>query len=506
MQTALNRIEGAFFSPDARISGLMLAALILAGGLIAALLVAVAGPLYAVVALVGAAGAVLVLRDMRWGFVVLLAVVALLPFGVLPVKIVFTPTFLDVALAALYFVWILRIATRRQEGLPGSGMNVLAALFLAMAGFAFFNGLRFGLPTVTTIRNVAELALAIFFFFVVLSWAQDEPDLYFLARAIMVMGAATAAIAVLFYIIPEAWTVRILDALGRFNYPGGAGALRYIEDDPENAMRAIGTMVDPNVLGGFMILIAALSAPQLVSAQPLFRRWLVALFLGLELVALYLTYSRGSLVGLAVAVLVIGVLRYRKLLWLALAAGVLLLLLPPTQAYVTRFMAGIQLQDRATLMRLGEYRDALGLISRYPWFGVGFSGSPDADLYVGVSNLYLLMAEEMGAVGVAIFLLTIGAFFVVLWRGWRCLTRTGRPNPRLEALLLGIGAAVAGAMVGGVFDHYLFNLVYPHMAVLFWLYLAMGVRASQMAQQLTARSAADVIGGRVFEAGELARV
>jgi len=44
-------------------------------------------------------------------------------------------------------------------------------------------------------------------------------------------------------------------------------------------MRAIGTMVDPNVLGGFMILIAALTTPQLVSAQPLLRRWLVALFL-----------------------------------------------------------------------------------------------------------------------------------------------------------------------------------------------------------------------------------
>jgi hypothetical protein len=504
MQSTLNRIEGAFFSPDGRISGLMLAALILAGGLTAALLVAVAGPLYAVATLIGAAGALLVLRDMRWGFVVLLAVVALIPFGALPVKIVFTPTFLDVALAALYFVWVLRIATRRQDGLPGSGMNVFAALFLAMAGFAFLNGLRFGLPTVTTLRNVAELTLAVLFFFVVLSCA-DEPDLYFLARAIMVMGAAPAAIAVLFYIIPEAWTVRILDALGRFNYPGGAGALRYIEDDPENAMRAIGTMVDPNVLGGFMILIAALTTPQLVSAQPLLRRWLVALFLGLELAALYLTYSRGSLVGLAVAVLVIGILRYRKLLWLALAAGVLLLLLRrrrPTSA----LHGGIQLQDRATLMRLGEYRDALGLIGRYPWFGVGFSGSPDADLYVGVSNLYLLMAEEMGVVGVATFLLTIGAFFIVLWQGWRCLTRTGRPNPRLEALLLGIGAAIAGAMVGGVFDHYLFNLVYPHMAVLCWLYLGMGVRASQLAQRPTAKPAADVIGGRVFEAGEVTAV
>jgi hypothetical protein len=505
MQTALNRIEGAFFNPDGRISGLMLSALIVTGGLAAALLVAIAGPLYAIAAFAAIVGVLLVLRDMRWGFIVLLAVVALLPFGALPVKIVFTPTFLDVALAALYFVWILRIVTRRQGRLPGSAMNVLALLFLALVGFAFFNGLRVGIPTVTTIRNVAELGLAILIFFVILSWAQDEPDLYFLARVIMVMGAGAAAIAVLFYVIPETWTVRILDALGRFNYPGGAGALRYIEDDPENAMRAIGTMVDPNVLGGFMILIAALTAPQLVSAQPLFRRWIVALFLGLELAALYLTYSRGSLVGLAVAVLVIGALRYRKLVWLALAAGALLLLLPPTQAYVARFLAGLQLQDRATLMRLGEYRDAFGLISRYPWFGVGFSGSPDADLYVGVSNLYLLITEEMGTLGLIVFLLAIGAFFVILWQGWRQLTRSGWPNPRLEALLLGIGAAVAGAMVGGIFDHYLFNLVYPHMAMLFWLYLGIGIRASQLAFRTSPVPGTAVVGGRVAGVGEAAR-
>ena len=83
---------------------------------------------------------------------------------------------------------------------------------------------------------------------------------------------------------------------------------------PANPMRAIGTMVDPNVLGGFLILVAGLTAPQLVSPQPLFRRRWVVLFLGVELLALYLTYSRGSLVGLAAGLLVIGLLRYRKLL------------------------------------------------------------------------------------------------------------------------------------------------------------------------------------------------
>ena len=108
----------------------------------------------------------------------------------------------------------------------------------------------------------------------------------------------------------------MLDALARFNYPGGAGALRYIEDSADNPMRAIGTMVDPNVLGGFLILIVGFTAPQLVSPQPPVPP-LGGRFLGVDVLALYLTYSRGSLVGLAVGMLLIGLLRYRKLLLLA---------------------------------------------------------------------------------------------------------------------------------------------------------------------------------------------
>ena len=136
------------------------------------------------------------------------------------------------------------------------------------------------------------------------------------------------------------------------------------------------------------------------------------------------------------------------------------------------------LQDQATLMRLGEYKDALALISRYPWFGVGFSGSPDADLYVGVSSLYLLMAEIMGVVGVAAFISVMVGFFVSLWRAWRL-----RPGPRLEAVLMGVGAAVAGVLVSGVLDHYLFNLVYPHMSVIFWAYIGLGMAAALLARE-----------------------
>jgi hypothetical protein len=495
LNTTFERLEATLFSPDQRVARAAQAGLFLLAAAVAALLAAVAGPIYSLAAFGGLTGGLLILRDLRWGYAALFAVIGLAPFAALPFKIGFTPTFLDLAILALYLVWILRVATRRQRELVGSWLGVPVFVFLLMAVFAFANGLQYHRPTATTIRNFAELALGIGSFFLVLNTLRRQADLNLLTRLIILAGAGAAAIAVLFYVIPPAWTVRVLDALARLNYPGGYGALRYIEDDAANPMRAIGTMVDPNVLGGFLILVAGLTAPQVVSRRPLFHRSWAALFLGLELLALYLTYSRGSLVGLAAGLFVIGALRYRRLLLIGLAGIALLLLLPQAQAYVGRFIEGIQLQDRATLMRLGEYRDALALISRYPWFGVGFSGSPEAGLYVGVSNVYLLIAEEMGVIGLACFLIVMAGFVGSLFVAWRKVAQSLQlptsnlqllasnlqppiSTPQLEALLLGLMAAVVGVAVGGIFDHYLFNLVYPHMSTLFWIYLGLGMSAT----------------------------
>ena len=476
MLSILDRVELILFNPDRRLAALGLAGLLLLGALLAALVIGLGGPLYGLAAFFVVCGGLLILRSTRWGFVALFAVICLLPFAALPFKLGFTPTFLDVALLALYFVWLMRIATRRESDLVGTALGIPVLIFFFLAVFAFANGLRFSPPTATAIRNFGELALGILFFFLIVNTLRREEDLYFVARLIMVVGAGASAIAIILYVIPQTWTVRLLDGLARFNYPGGAGALRYIEDNPENPMRAIGTMVDPNVLGGFLILVTGLTVPQLVSSQPLFRRRWVILFFLLDIIALYLTYSRGSLVGLAAGLLVVGLLRYRKLLLVGIAGVVLLLLLPPAQAYVAHFIEGIQIQDRATLMRLGEYKDAVALIVRYPWFGVGFSGSPDSDLYVGVSNLYLLMAEEMGVLGVAWFLVVMGVFFANLSRTWR-----KGLNSRMEALLLGLLAATIGVMVGGLFDHYLFNLVYPHMSTFFWIFVGLGMSVTLVA-------------------------
>jgi len=191
----------------------------------------------------------------------------------------------------------------------------------------------------------------------------------------------------------------------------------------------------------------------------------------MTVLALYLTFSRGSLLGMVAGLGAIGLMRYRKLLWLMLAGLVLALLLPQTQLYVARFIEGIRGEDLATQMRFGEYKDAFNLISRYPLTGVGFFGSPDIDIYVGVSSVYLLLAQQIGLVGSGLYLLVGLAYLLIVASTLRRVPR----GHRLEASLLAFGAAILGAMIGGVFDHFYFNLTFIHIAALYWLTMGLGM-------------------------------
>lgn len=437
------------------------------------LYVALLGPTYALAGAVGLAAAILVLRSTRWGFIVLAAVIWILPFAAFPFKLGFTPTFLDAALLALFFVWLVRIATGQDRTFVFSPLGGLVLLFLALAMFTFVMGATHAMPTQQIMRQFIEVVISIALFFVAVNEIRTREDVDWLTRVLIIGGGVCALIAVVFYVIPDAWTVRILDGLARLKYPGGYGALRYIEDDPNNPMRAIGLAVDPNVLGGMMILAAGLTAPQFFSRSPLLPRvWISAIFV-VQVLALYLTYSRSALMGLGISLLILASLKYRRLLILGLLGAALLLLLPQTQAYVARLLAGLRGEDLATQMRFGEYKDALLLIGRYPWFGVGFSGTPDIDIYIGVSSAYLLMAEEMGLSGLLVFLTVIVGFFAFLWRAWRRGLAAGR-----DAILLGLGGALAGALAAAALDHYLFNLTYPHMSSLLWLYIGLAVAAA----------------------------
>lgn len=445
------------------------------GGAILALLT----PTYTAALVVVLVAGLLMLRDTQWGLAMLVSVICLLPFAAVPLDVGFEPTFLDLILMGLVFVWASRIATRRHGPFIASPLAVPILVFLVIVLAAFVGGLAHSSITMTLLRRFAELILGILTFFIVVNCVRTRTQLEQVARVLILAGAGAALIGVVLYVLPTNTSVRLLSFLRYVRYPAGSGVLRYIEDDPELPLRAISTSQDPNVLGGLLIIVTGFTVPQLISRRPLLPLKATAPMIGIMVLCLILTFSRGSMGGLVVGVGMIALLRYRRLGWLLLAGAALLLLLPQGQVWLQHAIEGVRGEDLATQMRFGEYKDAFTVIMRHPWIGVGFSNTPEIDLYVGVSNVYLLIAEEAGLLGLTAFLLIIVLFFAYLWRG----TRLARGDSGLEAILWGVWAALAGVLAGGMLDHYLFNLAFPHAATLFWTCVGLAVATIALAER-----------------------
>jgi polysaccharide biosynthesis protein PslJ len=446
---------------------------------------ALGGPI-ALGAILGLVVLVMILRRIEIGYAALIAVICLLPFAALPVNFAFKPTFLDVVLMALFGVWLLERATGNLGGFVHTPLTLPVLAFLAVALATFIAGLANAPLTQTVARHFAEIILSILLFFLITDTVRDARRLSLITRWLIIGGSLAALIAVILYLLPDQTAMNLLSSLRVFNYPQGPGVLRYIRDDPTLPQRATGTAIDPNALGGLLIMILALAVPQLFTPRPVLRRrWLIS-GLGLMALALLLSFSRGSFVGVGVALGALGIVRYRKLLLIMFVVLALVLILPQTQGYVTHFFDGLQVlsdaqsSDLSTQMRVGEYSDALILIQRYPVFGVGFTGTPDIDTYLQVANLYLLMAGEMGLVGLATFLMVMATLFASAWRVRKSVAR----QPAIEPIWWGFHAALFGALVGGVFDHYFFNLDFHHSVTLFWLYVGLAAVSTRLVKEL----------------------
>ncbi len=456
--------------------GLAAGAVATVGGLV----LAFGGPIAAAGLLLALIATVVVLREIEVGFWAIVVVVCLLPFATIPVDLGLTPTLLDLALAATVGIWFLRLVTGRQQSVITTPVTLPLVIFIVLAIFAFIFGLANGPLTTNLLRHFAELIISLGFVFVIVDYFNRWDRLERMIRVIIMAGAGAAAVAIFLWLLPDTTSNDILNVLQRVGYPGGL-VIRYIEENPELAERAIGTSVDPNALGGMLLMIGALTAPQLLAKQTLLpRRWTIVAG-GLIFVALILTFSRGALVGLAAGLGFVALARYRGLLPYLLAGGILFMILSVTQGYLERFVEGIQGQDLATQMRFGEYRDAVSLIARYPLFGVGFAGSPDIDLYLGVANVYLTIGQQMGALGLVAFASVVGTVFGYGFFSRACF----KGYDRLDPIWIGLYAALVGGLVVGIFDHYLFNIDFHHAVTIFWLFLGLAVAATRAGCQET---------------------
>ena len=440
------------------------------------LMIAGLGPWLAVAAIAGIVVGLYVITDVNIALYAIIGTVILLPFGVFPVKIALTPTLLDLALGGFLLVYLFQWMTGRRGGFHLTPAHALIAVYVMWLILTFALGLRHASPTSAKIRQFAETLLSIGMVFILTDLLRNPAMLRRLVLVILLAIGAQALLAIALFLAPDSLAEALLVRLSRIGYPDG-GVIRYIESNIELGERAIGTWVDPNALGGILATAAVMIAPQVVSRKPVLRwRWLTIFIFAAVSLALFLTSSRASFLALAAGLLVISLLRYRRLLPILFFGALLFLLLPQTQSYIDRLSQAFQGEDLATQMRIGEWTDSLQLIGRYPLVGVGFTGTPEIDIYTDVANMYLIMANQIGLTGVVIFLLTMGGVFIYGARAWH----HAKWNPDFTAIHLGYHAALLTGLVNAIADLYFFRLDFQSSITWFWLIIALCVASSRL--------------------------
>lgn len=450
----------------------LLIVLCLALGVVGGLLTAAVSPLAGFAIVFAFILGLAVMVNTQVGLIAVVTIAYLLPFAVIPLPVGgLKLTFLDASLSAVLLIWILKLLARPEDRFISSPLDWLILLFIGLALTSFIIGISY--TSGQLVRFFLKTINSILFFFTVVNCVREKRQLEQVVKAIILGGFLAAAIALVLYLLNTTIAIRLLETLGIVGYPTGSGVLRYIAGT--KTLRATGTSIDPNVLGGMLFLVLGVTVTQLFGSSPLLKRRFLFVITAVLLVSLVLTFSRGSWVGALAAILFAATLRYRKI-WLLVAVLVIILFaLPQANIIFQRMESGITFQDQAAQMRLGEYKDALRLIQLYPWFGVGFGEAPSIDIYAAASSIYLLMAEQMGLIGLSVFLITMLVFFIYALRPANKIM-----DPSLQTIQMGALSEVVGALSAGLFDHYFFNLYFPHTIALFWLFVGLTVVATRL--------------------------
>jgi len=299
---------------------------------------------------------------------------------------------------------------------PAPLHRALGIFFLILLGSSaeavFYSGPAAGLGSFTRVL-LFGISVYVFFYAAYGPGARDTRESFAQARLLYWIAVASALFA-------------CVDFYFQFPAPAGFGA-QYIWLRSGVYRRAQGLFYEASTLGNFcaffLVMIgAALLRPR--TESPVSRPGLVlgGIVFGSALV---LSYSRGSLVNLFAAALVLLYLHRSRIRWrrvLPASAALLAALVAALWALVPSFAGAYWMRVTTSAAyffsetegllsgRLASWRAVLGFLADHPWFGlfgIGYKTLPYST-YLGrtviTDNMYLSLLAETGIVGLAALL------------------------------------------------------------------------------------------------------
>lgn len=244
---------------------------------------------------------------------------------------------------------------------------------------------------------------------------------------------------------------------------------------------------NPNTFAQVLVLLIPLALALILGSKTLRGKLFGAAASALGVVALLMTYSRASWVGLAVAAVVFLFFWKRKLLPGLLLLGLVCLPLLP-DAILNRVLSIFNTKDTSTMSRMPLFQAGMELIERRPIRGAGLGTSAVrlaiAELntthnkiaFVHSHNLYLQLWLETGILGLVTF---VAAMFSGTKEAARAVQGDDCPR-QVKLVALTAMAAILGTLVSSMAD-YIWN--YPRVMVIFWFVFALMLAGVKLAKK-----------------------
>jgi O-antigen ligase len=237
-------------------------------------------------------------------------------------------------------------------------------------------------------------------------------------------------------------------------------------------IRVVGTFAQPNPFAAYMNLALPLAVALALFARDRRERWVAGAACVIIFAAEYLAHSRGALLGLVGALIVIAALGWRRerlaILAACVAVPVVALawvagLIPArlTAAVTNQFhVAGttvcgqVDARDFSTVERIAHWVAGLRMFAAHPVLGVGagnYSAAyprfacADWPTPLGhAHNYYINTAAELGVIGLAAFLTLVGCALAL---GWRAAHRRSTIGD-MKTFALDVGATPRALAIG----------------------------------------------------------
>jgi len=247
--------------------------------------------------------------------------------------------------------------------------------------------------------------------------------------------------------------------------------------------RVSGTFDNPNVMGEYLLLVLPLLFTYFFKFKG-FRPKLISLCcIGVAVIALALTYSRGCYLGLIVSCAVFLLLISIKFILLFIAGAIALPFVLP-KSIMNRLTSIGNTEDNSTSYRISIWKGAIALIKDYWYRPIGQGSEAFNSVYPyyalnGVSaehthNLFLQIAVETSMFGLLSFVALIFRIFQSLFSSIKNCT-----DMNIKYSLIGFVSALSGFLVQSMFDNTWYN---NRIVLVFWIFVGLSQSAKYLSK------------------------